>query len=1467
VVVDDSDSLQVVTSGIGTGLLRNDLIEETFNNLSDRAQRAVITITPYTVTPSGAIRCTGTPSTIDIWVEPTARLTLLPSQDTICDGETTSIRILSPTESTLPVRFNYQVVVDDSDSLQVVTSGIGTGLLRNDLIEETFNNLSDRAQRAVITITPYTVTPSGAIRCTGTPSTIDIWVEPTARLTLLPSQDTICDGETTSIRILSPTESTLPVRFNYQVVVDDSDSLQVVTSGIGTGLLRNDLIEETFNNLSDRAQRAVITITPYTVTPSGAIRCTGTPSTIDIWVEPTARLTLLPSQDTICDGETTSIRILSPTESTLPVRFNFQVVVDDSDSLQVVTSGIGTGLLRNDLIEETFNNLSDRAQRAVITITPYTVTPSGAIRCTGTPSTIDIWVEPTARLTAYITNDTICNGETIVITWATPTVPTNNIVFNTVVVNPFPLDVSGYTFGNGLPKLNITTNTISNTGDTARMIMYIITPILLDNNGNQRCPGRNDTLWVWVNPTPRVIPVNLTDRICTNGLTDIELTSPTVTTKGQIQFDYTISRTGVPGNITGNSNFENDLSPGHRIRFNYANTTDTVHSVFFHITPKVTMLGCSNGITVISEVKVHPIPIHNIVITNPLSCNENADGRLMAILSRGTEPFEIYWTGPFGFRDTNKVEITDLLEGYYTATVYDFLGCSNMRTRFILRNEIDIKFEPTLKEPNYAYHISCNGAADAELEFWVNDGTTYPYSYLITRETGDTVDIGVLTGNRNFSNPATFRRYYNLPPGTYSLRLSDLYGCIHLRTYEVTQPEPITLVLDASRYEGDFNISCRGRNDGSAWIVSSSGGNAGPVIYEWSTSRDFLPGTVTPGNIIENLVTGMYWARAIDILGCSAIDSIFIEEPLGIELISSRFSFSADSAFNISCNGGTNGSIELNFGGGSGTYTYTWSGPAGANIVQGAKDQSGLIAGVYNLLVEDENGCDRPYSFTLTEPVIMAVTTVLSNTFDNAYNIGCFGGTGGIYLTVTGGSINNYTYNWSSSNGSGIVQGDRDQTALTAGTYIVEIVDSNGCVISREETLTQPPRILTTLIPEHITCASPGFDDGAITLTVTGGSETYTYLWSNLQTTKDLSGLTEGTYKVTVTDSYGCSVSDSIVINLPPPLSVALDESDFNGFNISCFELSDGWVEITPVTGTAPYIYQWTGPNGFFSGDSRVSSLKHGSYSVIVTDANLCTVTLVVELTQPGPIGLNIVTSPSNDGFYNINCAGSPTGTIALTPINATGAMQWIWSDGDTGSSRTGLPAGDYQVILIDGNMCAIDTLIQLTEPDTMRITLTVVEPMCIDNPNGEITVDVTGGVPGPGYIYRWNDNTAAAYRDNLLPGKYKLLVTDFNGCTATDSVTLEALQEICLEIPNAFSPNGDMKNDLWNIGMIYLYPQMEVSIFNRQGQLIWRSERGYPAAWDGRSNGRALPMDSYHYVINLHNGRKPILGNVTIVR
>jgi len=109
--------------------------------------------------------------------------------------------------------------------------------------------------------------------------------------------------------------------------------------------------------------------------------------------------------------------------------------------------------------------------------------------------------------------------------------------------------------------------------------------------------------------------------------------------------------------------------------------------------------------------------------------------------------------------------------------------------------------------------------------------------------------------------------------------------------------------------------------------------------------------------------------------------------------------------------------------------------------------------------------------------------------------------------------------------------------------------------------------------------------------------------------------------------------------------------------------------------------------------------------------------------------------------------------------------------------------------------------------------------------------------------------------------------MTDDNGCSLSDTIVVTSERDNCLTIPNAISPNGDNINDEWNIDLMNLYPNAKIKIFNRWGELLWASERGYPQPWDGTSKGKLLPIDSYHYIIDLNNGTRRIIGHITIVR
>jgi gliding motility-associated-like protein len=210
---------------------------------------------------------------------------------------------------------------------------------------------------------------------------------------------------------------------------------------------------------------------------------------------------------------------------------------------------------------------------------------------------------------------------------------------------------------------------------------------------------------------------------------------------------------------------------------------------------------------------------------------------------------------------------------------------------------------------------------------------------------------------------------------------------------------------------------------------------------------------------------------------------------------------------------------------------------------------------------------------------------------------------------------------------------------------------------------------------------------------------------------------------------------------------------------------------------------------------------------------------------------------------------------------------EYLWADGIFGNTRLNIPAGEYSFIIVDANNCHIDSTVTLTEPDSINLVFDVTQPTCPDQPDGEIILTVTGGFIGTDYLYEWSDNSTSRNLTNIIKGFYSVTVTDLNLCSAKDSVFIEPLNESCLIIPNAISPNGDLINDVWNIGLVELYPEIEIKIFNRWGEIIWRSEKGYPQPWDGTSNGSPLPIDSYHYIIDLHNGSRLIIGNITIVK
>ncbi len=341
----------------------------------------------------------------------------------------------------------------------------------------------------------------------------------------------------------------------------------------------------------------------------------------------------------------------------------------------------------------------------------------------------------------------------------------------------------------------------------------------------------------------------------------------------------------------------------------------------------------------------------------------------------------------------------------------------------------------------------------------------------------------------------------------------------------------------------------------------------------------------------------------------------------------------------------------------------------------------------------------------------------------------------------------------------------------------------------------------------------------------------------------------------------------AITIWANPRIRYNTEISNYNGFNVSCYGKSNGYIRIDPHPEMAPYTFRWTGPEGFTSDAQNISGRVAGHYEMTITDRYGCSAVDDFDLTEPGKLSMAITTSSSRDGNYNIDCYGGQNGAATITAVNNVGLVDYMWSDGYLGNTRANMSAGTHKIIISDSNSCLADSTVTLTEPDKIKIEFIVTPAFCPDKPDGDIGLVVTGGISGGDYFYRWSDNSTDKNLSHVAEGTYSVTVTDFNGCSVTGEVQAGSMHKMCLVIPEAFSPNNDLINDTWNIDNADLYPQIEISVFNRWGQTLWVSEKGYPVQWDGRSRGEGLPVDSYHYVIDLHNGSRLIVGTVTIMK
>jgi gliding motility-associated-like protein len=600
-------------------------------------------------------------------------------------------------------------------------------------------------------------------------------------------------------------------------------------------------------------------------------------------------------------------------------------------------------------------------------------------------------------------------------------------------------------------------------------------------------------------------------------------------------------------------------------------------------------------------------------------------------------------------------------------------------------------------------NVACNGGSNGTASVVVTGGAGgYTYSWSPSGGTAATA-----TG---------------LSVGTYTVTITDANSCQITRNFTITQPTAMSATTSQT------NVSCNGGSNGTATVAVSGG--AGGYTYSWSPSG----GTAATAT---GLTVGTYTVTITDANSCQITRSFTITQP-------SALVASASSQTNVSCNGGSNGSATVAVTGGAGGYTYSWS-PSGGT----AATATGLSAGIYTVTVTDANSCVTTQSFTITQPTALSAST-------SQTNVSCNGGSNGTATVVATGGVGSYTYSWAPSGGTGATA-----TGLSVGTYTVTITDANSCQITRNFIITQPTALVASASAQtNVSCN--GGSNGSATVGVVGGTPGYTYSWApSGGTAATASGLSAGTYTVTVTDANSCTSTQSFTITQP----TALVASASSQTNVSCNGGSNGSATVTATGGAGGYTYSWA-PSGGTA--ATATGLAAGTYTVTVTDANSCVTTQSFTITQPTAL----IASASSQ--TNVACNGSASGSATVAVTGGTGSYTYLWApSGGTAATATGLVAGSYTVTVTDANGCMATQSFTITQPTVLVASASAqTNVSCNGGSNGSATVAVTGGAGG--YTYSWlPTGGTAATATGLAEGTYTVTVTDANGCTASQSFTI----------------------------------------------------------------------------------------------
>lgn len=706
---------------------------------------------------------------------------------------------------------------------------------------------------------------------------------------------------------------------------------------------------------------------------------------------------------------------------------------------------------------------------------------------------------------------------------------------------------------------------------------------------------------------------------------------------------------------------------------------------------------------------------NNLVIKH-LLCAGDGNGSITGLTtSGGTGTLTYQWQkavlGTFvDIPGQTSLNLTNLTGGIYKLIVTDQNGC-------IVSKEYTVNEPlPLQVSPPVVVDVACFGELSGTVSFTISGGTA-PYSYSLNGGAFATTSVGAVTIGGLGASTNNF------------VAIRDANGCVVPNlNFDVTSLPQITISNVVITPE-----VCFGQNNGS--ISIDIAGGTGNLGVNWFVAGNFSTIISTSQNL-TNVAPGQYTVKVFD-LGNNAC---FVQQTFTIPP-TPELELNLDGVLNILCFGESTGGINITATGGTGAYTYAWTGPSGYTAT--TQDISSIPAGLYNVTVTDANGCFKELKDILVNQPPSGIVINLLNVVEPK----CHDSTDGRIEIQIGGGNPAYTIVWQKETSPGLftpIAGTSQTLAnIGEGTYKVIVTDANSCSRELEVDVNAPDPLVVSLVSkDEVSCF--GRNDGRITINVTGGTGVYFFAWDHGFINQNPNNLSAGFYSVTVRDANGCEVRlENIEITQPAPLEINLVNlsAPSCAYNDASIEVAFvGWI---PGLSYSRWIELNTNTQ-IAENTTTVSGLTPGFYRVEYSLGGACMVSQTYSV--PGPKNpLQLFTNPQD-----ASCPGE-SGILFLSAFGGVPSYTYsIFYSGTwqviTNAILSGLPIGTYDVKVTDAAGCEVTSTITIDEPNPPVFDAEVEKDVsCYGGNDGVIRFAVSGNTTG--ITVQW-------YRRNLIGGK-----------------------------------------------------------------------------------------------------------------